>query len=80
MDACRGEGARQADVSMFSHAGLYTPWAVQPLTVASAADRFAKCEMSASLLSNDQASINLDMSRSSSMQIASHCAFWHHES
>ena len=45
---------------MFSHAGLYTPWAVQPLTVASAADRFAKCEMSASLLSNDQASIHLN--------------------
>ncbi len=62
MDACRGQGARQADVSMFSHPGLYTPWAVQPLTVASAADGFAKCEMSASLLSNDQASINLNIS------------------
>ncbi len=48
---------------MFSHPGLYTPWAVQPLTVASAADRFAKCEMSASLLSNDQASINLNKHR-----------------
>jgi len=63
MDLCRGQGARQADVSMFSHPGLYTPWAVQPLTVASAADRFAKCEMSASLLSNDQASINLNKHR-----------------
>lgn len=39
---------------MFSHPGLYTPWAVQPLSVASSPDRFAKCEMSASLLSNDQ--------------------------
>lgn len=39
---------------MFSHPGLYTPWAVQPLSVASSPDRFAGCEMSASLLSNDQ--------------------------
>lgn len=39
---------------MFSHPSLYTPWAVQPLSVASSPDRFAKCEMSASLLSNDQ--------------------------
>lgn len=51
---CRGQGARQADASMFSHPSLYTPWAVQPLSVASSPDRFAKCEMSASLLSNDQ--------------------------
>ncbi|DBB09490.1 hypothetical protein WJX82_001857 [Trebouxia sp. C0006] len=55
----RGQGARQADVSMFSHPGLYTPWAVQPLTVASAADGFANCEMSASLLSNDQTCMGL---------------------
>lgn len=39
---------------MFSQPGLYTPWAVQPLSVAYSPDRFAKCEMSASLLSNDQ--------------------------
>ena len=60
---CRGQGARQVDASMFSHVGLYTPWAVQPLTVASAPDRFAKCEMSASLLSNDQACFCLIVSR-----------------
>ncbi len=52
---CRGQGARQEDASMFSQPGLYPAWAVQPLTVASAPARFAKCEMSASLLSNDQA-------------------------
>ena len=39
---------------MFSHPGVYTPWAVQPLSVAASPHRFAKCEMSASLLSNDQ--------------------------
>ena len=39
---------------MFSHPTLYAPWAVQPVSVASSPDRFAKCEMSASLLSNDQ--------------------------
>ena len=51
----RGQDARLADASMFAHPGLYTPWTVQPLTVAWAPNRFAKCEMSASLLSNDQA-------------------------
>ena len=53
---CRGEGARLADVSSFSHSALYPSWAVQPLSVAWAPARFAKCEMSASLLANDQAS------------------------
>lgn len=33
---------------------MYPAWAVQPLTVAWAPQRFAKCEMSASLLANDQ--------------------------
>ncbi|KAL3133475.1 hypothetical protein ABBQ38_007338 [Trebouxia sp. C0009 RCD-2024] len=55
----RGQGARQADASMFSHPGLYTPWAIQPLSVASSPNRFAKFEMSASLLSNDQSCANL---------------------
>lgn len=54
---------------MFSHPRLYTPWAVQPLTVAWAPDRFAKCDMSASLLSNDQASY-----RPTDIWIASVCA------
>ena len=53
----RGQDARLAAASMFAHPGLYTPWAVQPLTVAWAPNRFAKCEMSASLLSNDKASL-----------------------
>ena len=42
---------------MFSHPGLYTPWAVQPLSVAYSPAHFAKCEMSASLLANDQVSL-----------------------
>lgn len=50
----RGEGARLEDVSSFSHPAMYPAWAVQPLTVAWAPQRFAKCEMSASLLANDQ--------------------------
>lgn len=51
---CRGEGARLEDVSSFSHPAMYPAWAVDPLSVAWAPQPFAKCEMSASLLANDQ--------------------------
>ncbi len=47
---CAGE----VDVSQFADPGLYPAWALDPLTVSHNPARFAKCAMSAAMLSNDQ--------------------------
>ena len=43
-----------ADATSFADPGLYPLWALQPLAVAASPQRFADCDMSASLLANDQ--------------------------
>ena len=43
-----------ADATSFADPGLYPLWALQPLAVAASSERFADCDMSASLLANDQ--------------------------
>ncbi|KAK9820111.1 hypothetical protein WJX72_006233 [[Myrmecia] bisecta] len=50
----RGQSAAEVDVASFSNPAMYPSWAVQPLSVAYSPARFAKCEMSASLLTNCQ--------------------------
>ncbi len=43
-----------ADATSFADPGLYPPWALQALAVAASPQRFADCDMSASLVANDQ--------------------------
>ncbi|GAX79746.1 hypothetical protein CEUSTIGMA_g7187.t1 [Chlamydomonas eustigma] len=54
----RGRGADQVDVSDFANPALYPPWAVDPLMASSSTKLFNKYEMSAAMLSNDQACIS----------------------
>eukprot|EP00891_Asterochloris_glomerata_P001041 jgi/Astpho2/1041/Aster-00860 len=53
----RGQGAMDADATSFADPGLYPPWALQALAVAASPQRFADCDMSASLVANDQSCI-----------------------
>uniref|UniRef100_A0A7S3QX23 Tubulin delta chain n=1 Tax=Dunaliella tertiolecta TaxID=3047 RepID=A0A7S3QX23_DUNTE len=54
----RGQGAGTVDVGdLFADPALYPWWAVNPLLVSSHASPFAKCTMSAAMLSNDQSCV-----------------------
>lgn len=46
--------AGEVDVADFAEPALYPPWSLEPLAVSSHPNRFNKCTMAASLLSNDQ--------------------------
>ncbi|KAK9816057.1 hypothetical protein WJX74_007509 [Apatococcus lobatus] len=51
----RGSGASTADTHSFTDPALFPSWQAEPLTVTSTSVPFARCEMSASLLSCNQA-------------------------
>ena len=51
---CRGLQARETDASQLQDPALYPSWQPDPLLVAASPQRFAKLDMSATLLTNCQ--------------------------